>query len=120
MPSRRLHARLYSPALHFDTRDMSRVDTLIRVSRRRSRVALRKWLGPLLPRHGAQAAAPAHAAGDYLSRVDSETAFFGGDRSAYELPPIYSYWSNKYLRPILEGFGYATPDAMYVAQFAAA
>ena len=62
----------------------------------------------------------ANAVEDYSRRIDSEKSFFGGDRSAYELPSIYEYWSNKYLRPILEGFGYSTPDAMYFAELARA
>jgi SAM-dependent methyltransferase len=79
------------------------------------RAGLRKLLSPLLAR---RAAAPSTV--DYRTRVDSEKAFFGGDRSAYELPPIFSYWSNKYVRPVLEQFGYSTPDAMYVTELAAA
>lgn len=99
---------------------MSRVETLLHASRTRSRAALRKWLGPLMARRHAAPVAAAATAGDYSSRIDAEKATFGGDRSAFELPPIYSYWSNTYLRPILESFGYSTPEAMYAANFAAA
>lgn len=83
-------------------------------SRRPRHVALRKLLGPLANR------ATAQPGSDYGARVESEKAFFGGDRSAYDLPPIFSYWSNKYVRPALERFGYSTPDAMYVSELASA
>ncbi len=54
------------------------------------------------------------AVATYASRVQSERDFFGGDLSIYELPAIYDYWSNKYLRPVLQRFGLATPIDMYV------
>jgi SAM-dependent methyltransferase len=66
---------------------------------------------------GAAVTAPTH---DYARRVDSEKAYFSGNPHAHELPPIYGYWSNKYLRPILQSFGYATPDEMFARHFVTA
>ena len=50
----------------------------------------------------------------YEDRVDSENRFFGGDRSAHGLPAIYDYWSNKFLRPVLERFGFSTPEQAFL------
>ena len=49
----------------------------------------------------------------YARRVKAETKFFSGCQDANELPVIYQYWSNKFLRPKLEQFGFPHPEAVF-------
>jgi SAM-dependent methyltransferase len=49
----------------------------------------------------------------YLDRVAAETAIFAEQVIVHDLPPIYHYWSNTYLRPQLETFGFSNPDEFY-------
>ncbi len=49
----------------------------------------------------------------YADRVRAETTFFGGCRDVHELPAIYHYWSDKFLRPKLERFGFSHPEAVF-------
>ena len=53
------------------------------------------------------------ASSAYARRVEAETRFFSGCRDAHELPAIYHYWSNKFLRPKLERFGHSHPEAVF-------
>jgi SAM-dependent methyltransferase len=49
----------------------------------------------------------------HARRVKAETKFFSGCQDANELPVIYQYWSNKFLRPKLEQFGFPHPEAVF-------
>ena len=49
----------------------------------------------------------------YLGRTVAERAFYKDCADVHDLPPIFHYWSNKYLRPKLEAFGFSTPDDMF-------
>ncbi len=60
----------------------------------------------------------AASSSNYSHRLKSEEGFFSGCQDANHLPDIYSYWSNKYLRPQLERFGFLHPEAMYSHYFA--
>lgn len=62
----------------------------------------------------------AHVAGstDYLLRVAAERATFEDVIEVHELPPIFHYWSNKYLRPKVESMGFSHPDDFFVKQLA--
>jgi SAM-dependent methyltransferase len=53
----------------------------------------------------------------YSERVAAEKDHFHEDNTADELPPIFHYWSNRYLRPKLETFDYSDPEAMFAAEF---
>lgn len=53
----------------------------------------------------------------YADRLQAEKASFSGCQSHNDLPDIYSYWSNKHLRPKLESLGYATPEEMFCHHF---
>jgi 2-polyprenyl-3-methyl-5-hydroxy-6-metoxy-1,4-benzoquinol methylase len=46
----------------------------------------------------------------------AERVVFRFTADVHHLPPIFHYWSNRYLRPRFEAFGFATPDAFFVAQ----
>ena len=52
-------------------------------------------------------------AGDYRHRIAAETATFAEQAEVHDLPPIFHYWSNRYLRPMLEPFGFGHPDAFF-------
>lgn len=68
------------------------------------------------------AAAPApvpatSAAGDdYAQRVRQEVDRFALDEAVNELPRIFHYWSNTYLRPQLEAFGFSYPEDFFARQ----
>ena len=54
------------------------------------------------------------ARGDaYSARVFAETAIFAGQTVVHDLPPIFHYWSNTWLRPQLEAFGFSSPDEFF-------
>jgi SAM-dependent methyltransferase len=53
----------------------------------------------------------------YRVRRMVEKEIFSQQTVVHDLPPIFHYWSNKWLRPQLEAFGFSNPDqffAMYL------
>lgn len=50
----------------------------------------------------------------YRAKLLVEQANFAQVEEVHDLPPIFHYWSNKYLRPKLEQFGFSHPDAFFV------
>lgn len=52
---------------------------------------------------------------EYRARVAAETAIFTDQTEVHDLPRIYHYWSNAYLRPRLEAFGFSNPDQFFAA-----
>ncbi len=50
---------------------------------------------------------------EYLARVEAETAIFNDQVEVHDLPQIFHYWSNTYLRPQLETFGFSNPDQFF-------
>ena len=65
---------------------------------------------------------PATAAQDaaYAAKIVAERATFDGQAEIHELPAIFHYWSNKYLRPMLEEYGFSNPDQFFVKYLAEA
>jgi SAM-dependent methyltransferase len=66
----------------------------------------------------ATAAKPATAAtrfddDEYRARVAAETAIFNDQTEVHDLPRIFHYWSNTYLRQRLETFGFSNPDQFF-------
>lgn len=49
----------------------------------------------------------------YEDRLAEETSTFQEQADIHELPDIYHYWSNKFLRPELERFGYSGPNDFF-------
>jgi SAM-dependent methyltransferase len=47
---------------------------------------------------------------DYARRAEQEIARFSGELDVNALPAIFHYWSNAYLRPQLQAFGYEHPE----------
>lgn len=54
--------------------------------------------------------------GQYDDRVSQEVARFSTEEVIDDLPPIFSYWSNTYLRPHLEHFGFSYPEDFFARQ----
>ncbi len=52
----------------------------------------------------------------YESRIVSELATFEHNEVVHDLPAIFHYWSNTYLRPKIEAFGFSHPDDFFVKQ----
>ena len=46
----------------------------------------------------------------------AERVVFRFTADVHHLPPIFHYWSNRYLRPRFEAFSFSTPDAFFTAQ----
>ncbi len=46
-------------------------------------------------------------------RSATEVAIFAGQEEVHELPPIFHYWSEKWLRPELEAFGFSNPEEFF-------
>jgi SAM-dependent methyltransferase len=59
------------------------------------------------------------AGGRYAARIAAEVSRFRDDTDVHALPPIFHYWSNRYLRPKLESHGFSHPDAFFVANIEA-
>lgn len=49
------------------------------------------------------------AADEYAQRLANERANFAECEEVHDLPPIFHYWSNKYLLPMFEPFGFTNP-----------
>lgn len=49
----------------------------------------------------------------------AERVIFRLTADVHDLPPIFHYWSNRYLRPQFETFGFSSPDAFFLAQLLA-
>lgn len=47
---------------------------------------------------------------DYEERLQRETEIFSELKDVHELPPIFHYWSNRYLLPMEREFGAAHPE----------
>lgn len=50
---------------------------------------------------------------EYAARIAQETWIFADQAEVHDLPPIFHYWSNTWLRPQLEAFGFSNPDEFF-------
>lgn len=62
---------------------------------------------------GAAPARPAQGDDDYARRARQEVERFAADLDVHALPEIFHYWSNRYLRPVLESFGFSHPEDFF-------
>jgi len=53
-------------------------------------------------------------ASGYAAQLKLERANFDQQTKVHELPEIFHYWSNTYLRPMLEEYGFSNPDQFFV------
>jgi len=49
----------------------------------------------------------------YVARLEAERRTFDNDEFVHQLPQIFHYWSNKYLRPMFEAYGFSHPDDFF-------
>lgn len=52
----------------------------------------------------------------YDARIRQEVSRFSGEEVIHDLPPICHYWSNTYLRPLFEQFGFSYPEDFFALQ----
>lgn len=50
---------------------------------------------------------------EYTTRLAAETLVYKDVANINVLPGIFHYWSNKYLRPVIEEFGFSSPDQFF-------
>ncbi|MCK9539183.1 methyltransferase domain-containing protein [Dokdonella sp.] len=86
------------------------IQRLLRLARRLADALKRRLraLGDALRR--AHSAAPP----GYAGRLAAERAIFAEQVEVHDLPAIFHYWSNTWLRPELEAFGFSNPDQFFV------
>lgn len=49
----------------------------------------------------------------YASRLESELEAFRACENVHDLPEIFHYWSNTYVRPMMEPFGFSNPNDFF-------
>lgn len=49
----------------------------------------------------------------YAGRLSCEQEIYRDQEQVHDLPPIFHYWSNEYLRPALEQYGFSSPDDFF-------
>ena len=102
--------------MNWKNRSLSeRVISAIRALRQRCRRAL-----PHLPGTDVSTAAGLPHEPDYAARIAAETSIFAQQTEVHDLPGIFHYWSNKWLRPQLETFGFSNPDQFFARYLQAA
>lgn len=57
---------------------------------------------------------------DYQKRMAKERGRFESVTQVHDLPPIFHYWSNKYIRPMVEEFGFSQAGEFFAKFLAAA
>lgn len=50
---------------------------------------------------------------EYAARLNAETLVYKDVANINVLPGIFHYWSNKYVRPMIEEFGFSNPDQFF-------
>ena len=55
---------------------------------------------------------------EYEQKLRREQDHFGGVANIHDLPPIFHYWSNKYIRPLVEEFGFTLAEELYAKYLA--
>jgi SAM-dependent methyltransferase len=54
-----------------------------------------------------------HVEPTYAEKLEAERRTFSAVLNVHDLPPIYHYWSNKYLLPAWQPFGFTCPDSFF-------
>ena len=62
---------------------------------------------------------PSRRDDDYRARMAREIDIYKDVVNVADLPAIFCYWSNKYLRPMLEEHGFSNPEEMFAKYLAA-
>jgi SAM-dependent methyltransferase len=66
------------------------------------------------------AATAADAEISYDARMAAEIATFADQINVHDLPEMFHYWSNTYLRPMTESLGYSYPEDFFAKEIARA
>jgi SAM-dependent methyltransferase len=56
---------------------------------------------------------PSKQQADYSARIAAEQNVYNNCLNVHALPEIFHYWSNRYLRPKAERFGFPSPNGMF-------
>lgn len=88
---------------------------LRRLARKLRRMTRKRPLLPLSTPAPGETADPA-----YQKRIESELRQFAEQVNVHELPAIYHYWSNRYIRPMLNEIGWDHPYHAFVFPIIAA
>jgi SAM-dependent methyltransferase len=51
---------------------------------------------------------------DYQARLKQEHEAYADQEVVHDLPPIFHYWSNTHLLPVMKSFGFSTVDEFFV------
>lgn len=62
----------------------------------------------------AEASDSASAPDSYADKIRQETEIFEDQVEVHDLPAIFHYWSNRYLLPMEQEFGFSNPDEFFV------
>jgi hypothetical protein len=62
---------------------------------------------------GAQLKETPNALKDYQKRAAEERGSFDSLAEVHDLPPIFHYWSNKYVRPLVEEVGFSRVEEFF-------
>lgn len=77
----------------------------------------RRWYAtapaPAMPGPVAHEPEAAPVVDDYARRLAAERAIFDPQVNVHDLPQIYHYWSNTYLRPMFEAHGFSYPEDFF-------
>lgn len=68
--------------------------------------------------HGDYGLAQSDQDRDYAARLTAETLVYKDVVDINVLPEIFHYWSNKYLRPMIEEYGFSNPDQFFAKYLA--
>jgi SAM-dependent methyltransferase len=81
-----------------------------------------KWFSWLSPkgRNQDQDQDQAGSQSDYQHRMVNEIEYFSDVANLQDLPPIFGYWSNRYVRPWFEELGTTHPEALFTKYMALA
>lgn len=60
---------------------------------------------------------PGNAVSEYEARLASEIDIYRDCTDVHNLPPIFHYWSNRYIRPLLEPSGFEDSAGMFLLAF---
>ena len=56
---------------------------------------------------------------DYSARIAAEQNTYNDCEEVHALPEIFHYWSNRHIRPMVEPFGFASPNGLFDRYLAA-
>ena len=54
----------------------------------------------------------------YQARIAAEIKTFADQVNVHDLPKMFHYWSNTYLRPMMESLGYSYPEDFFAREIA--